>query len=249
MVPDTTGAPAPADVDLHVHRHPPRHLPLRGRPAPGTQHQAAMGLYGALVVQPAGRRQAYATPPPPTTTSRCSCSARSTPRSTAREPRGVRHAQLRAGYFLINGKAYPDTDPKPSRRRRRQQGAAPLRQRRHPTTPWGCWAPELRRPRRQPLPTLPTTSAETFGPGQTADAIVTIHHGRPRELRRLRHEPDAAQQRRHGLRWHADLPDLRNRDHRHRTDGKRGHALTQPDERGVKVTVTASISDVASGNP
>ena len=78
-------------------------------------------------------------------------------------------------YFLINGKAYPDTDPIPCAAG--QQGPAALRERRHPAPLHGDAgpAPDLRRQGRQPAPgATHDVVAESLAPGQTADAIATV---------------------------------------------------------------------------
>ena len=64
MASTATASGRRGDQDLHLHGAERRHLPVRGGPcvtsAAGTQYQAAMGLYGALVVRPTGQAgQAY----------------------------------------------------------------------------------------------------------------------------------------------------------------------------------------------
>ena len=77
-------------------------------------------------------------------------------------------------YFLVNGKAYPDTDPIAT-----TAGSTVLLRYVNAGTPVPLdgrarRAPERGRARRQPADaTRGTYVAETFGPGQTADALVT----------------------------------------------------------------------------
>ena len=109
LVPDTTGAAARRREDLHVHRQPRRHLPLRGGP---DQEPPAPGGAGPLrrprgaPGHGAGLRPGDAR----TRRSRCSSSARSTRRSTppTTRRRSTCGSSPRAGR-LVNGKTHPDT--------------------------------------------------------------------------------------------------------------------------------------------
>ena len=81
--PDRTGVAAGGTRDVHLHRRRARHLPLRGRPA--AQH--AVPDRDGPARRPRGASDRADTPARPTTTrarrtttTRCSCSARSTPR-------------------------------------------------------------------------------------------------------------------------------------------------------------------------
>ncbi len=76
--------------------------------------QVQMGLYGALVVRPAGtptRSTTGPTPRSPPGTSTCSCCPRSTPTCTSPSSAASRStgASYTARYFMINGRSMPDT--------------------------------------------------------------------------------------------------------------------------------------------
>ena len=182
MVPDRTGAAAGGDEGLHLHRRADR-APTSTRPAslPNAQHQVAMGLYGALVVRPGHRRaRPTATPPRRTTTRRCSCSARSTRRSTTRaNPADVRHAQVHAALLPGQRQGAPAT---PTRSPRPWASTVLLRYvnagiEYHSMGVLGA-APDRRRARRQPADDRHLAAATS--PRRSAPARRPTPSSRPR---------------------------------------------------------------------
>ena len=81
MVPDLTGVAAGGTKTYTFTATNPGTFLYEAGLLPNAQHQAAMGLYGALIVRPARRRpRPMATQPRRSTTKPCSCSASSTRR-------------------------------------------------------------------------------------------------------------------------------------------------------------------------
>jgi FtsP/CotA-like multicopper oxidase with cupredoxin domain len=80
---------------------------------PNAQHQVAMGLYGALVVRPTGAPlQAYASSATAFDTEQVLVlSELDTALNTSGNPAAFDVRNYSPKYYLINGEAYPDTDP------------------------------------------------------------------------------------------------------------------------------------------
>ena len=80
-IPDRVGAPTGGGTQTYCFTasRPGTYLYEAGL-VPNAEHQVAMGLYGALIIRPAGFpvRRPMPTLTPPSTTKGCSCSVRST---------------------------------------------------------------------------------------------------------------------------------------------------------------------------
>ena len=236
--------------DVHVHRKPARHVPLRGRatarrPAPGGD--GSLRRPGRAARRPPGRPTTA--PARPSTPRRCWSSARSTPHSTT-APVGRQAstcASTHPRYFLINGKALPGHRPR-SRHRPGSGSCCATSTRETSTTRWACWVPTRQSSRSTAAcwhPSRVATSPRRSAPGQTADALVTAPAATADQHRLavydgslLLHNSNMA-----GIRRDAHLPD----GHRHRwaidTTGS-GRPATLPSPRG---TLTATVDDTAHG--
>ena len=101
LIPDTTGAAAGGtQVYTFAATNPGTFLYEAGL-IPGRQHQVAMGLYGALIVQPTTPSTAFDVE---NTLVLSEFDA-----TLAANPIGYDMRKYAPKYFLINGKAYPDT--------------------------------------------------------------------------------------------------------------------------------------------
>ena len=161
MVPDPTGVAAGGGTKTYTFTatNPGTFLYEAGL-LPNAQHQVAMGLYGALIVRPAdGAGQAYADAATAFDDEALLVLSEIDPALNASPIRPFDMRNFAPKYFLINGKAYPDTDPIASAGR--QQGPAALRQRRHPAALDGGAGPaaDLRRHGRQPAPDADTATS------------------------------------------------------------------------------------------
>ena len=112
MIPDTTGVGAGGSTSYtFTASNPGTYLYEAGQTSNG-QHQVAMGLYGALVVLPATVGQAYDTAAT-TYNEEALLVLSEYDTALAADPAGFDMRNYRPSYFLINGKAYPDTDAIP----------------------------------------------------------------------------------------------------------------------------------------
>ncbi|MGZ5392983.1 MAG: multicopper oxidase domain-containing protein, partial [Mycobacterium sp.] len=112
MVPDTTGAPAGGGTKTYTFTatNPGTFLYEAGL-LPNAQHQAAMGLYGALVVRPAVAGQAYADAGTAFNDEAVLVVSEIDPGlNNSATPAAFDMRNYAPRHFLINGKAYPDTD-------------------------------------------------------------------------------------------------------------------------------------------
>ncbi len=175
MVPDLTGAAGQRHQGLHVHRRTGQ-APTSTRQSllPNAQHQVAMGLYGALVVTPtAGTGQAYADASTAFDDSFVMLLSEIDPAlNNAANPATFDMRKYHPRYFLINGQVYPDIAPFETNGNSNvllryvnagvdyhSMGVLGARQ-------------DVIALDGNPLEFSREYVAETFGPGQTADAIV-----------------------------------------------------------------------------
>ena len=175
MVPDRTGAAAGAPKSYtFTAGDPGTYLYEAGLTANG-QHQVAMGLYGALVVHPAGAPgQAYADADTAFDKDAVLVLSELDPAlNNAADPGAFDMRKYAPRYFLVNGKAHPDTDAVPA-----AAGDRVLLRYVNAGIQYHSMAVLGARQRLLALDGSPlgfsrSYVAETFGPGQTADAIVT----------------------------------------------------------------------------
>lgn len=180
MIPDTVGVGAglPKTYTFQASR-PGTYLYGAGL-LPNAQHQVAMGLYGALIVRPAGApTQAYGSSltafndEAVLVLSELDPAVGGTPAAPL-NPANFDMRKYAPRYFLINGKAYPNTDPIPS-----TVGNNVLL--RYINAGNQYHSMEVQGTHQtwialdgSPLDFSRRYVAETIGPGQTADAIVTV---------------------------------------------------------------------------
>ncbi|HVQ87166.1 MAG TPA: multicopper oxidase family protein, partial [Actinomycetes bacterium] len=141
---------------------------------PNAEHQVAMGLYGALVVRPAAAGQAYDDPATSFNDEAVLVLSEIDPAlNNAVDPTLFDMRKYAPRYFLINGKAYPDTDEIATTGGNkvllRYVNAG---QQYHSMAVLGAHQSVIALD-GSPLDFSRQYVAETFGPGQTADAIVT----------------------------------------------------------------------------
>ncbi|CAN5455552.1 hypothetical protein BH10ACT6_BH10ACT6_13870 [soil metagenome] len=175
MVPDRTGAAPGATTTYHfVAGRPGTYLYEAGL-VPNGQHQVSMGLYGALIVRPAAAAgQAYDATTSFDDEAVLVLSEIDPALNNSPNPAVFDMRDYAPRYSLINGKVYPNTDPIPATAAGnkvllRYVNAGSLY---HSLASLGA---------EQKVVALDGTVlnyarhfvAESFGPGQTADAIVT----------------------------------------------------------------------------
>ena len=173
MVPDTTGV-TPGGTKLYTFtpNRPGTYLYEAGL-LPNAQHQTAMGLHGALIVRPhAGANHAYTSDSTTFDDEAVLVLSELDPALNA-NPATFDMRHYKPKYFLINGKAYPSTDPIPTVGGHR----VVLRYLNagidyHSMAVLGAHQTVIALD-GNPLADSRRYVAETFGPGQTADAIVT----------------------------------------------------------------------------
>ncbi|MBC7442051.1 MAG: multicopper oxidase family protein [Ramlibacter sp.] len=174
MVPDRTGAaPGTSTQYTFTASQPGTYLYEAGL-VPGGQHQVAMGLYGALIVRPATAGQAYDATTSFDDEAVLVLSEIDPALNNAANPAAFDMRKYAPRYSLINGKAYPNTDPIPAtaagnRVLLRYVNAGSLY---HSMASLGAEQRVIALD-GSPLNFSRHYTAETFGPGQTADAIVT----------------------------------------------------------------------------
>ena len=141
------------------------------------QHQVAMGLYGALIVRPSSApgSRAYEDASTSFDDEAVLVLGEIDPRlNNAPDPAAFDMRKYAPRYFLINGRAYPDTAPIPT-----NAGETVLL--RYVNAGIGYHSMELLGTHQtvialdgSPLGFSRRYVAETFGPGQTADALVSV---------------------------------------------------------------------------
>jgi len=175
MIPDLTGA-APGAITTYTFTagQPGTYLYEAGL-VPGAQHQVAMGLYGALIVRPTTAGQAYdATTTAYDDEAVLVLSEIDPTLNNAANPAAYDMRKYAPRYSLINGKAHPDTDPiaatAPGNKVLLRYVNAGNQY--HSVASLGA-EQKIIALDGSPLNFSRRYVAETFGPGQTADAIVT----------------------------------------------------------------------------
>jgi hypothetical protein len=174
MVPDTTGAATGATTTYTFTATSPGTFLYEAALLTNAQHQAAMGLYGALIVRPATTGQAYADPATAFNDEAVLVLSELDP-TLAANPAAFDMRNYAPKYFLINGKAYPATDPIVSAAGNKvllRYVNAGIQH--HSMAVLGLRQNFVAKDASL-LPTLThNVAAETLAPGQTADAIATI---------------------------------------------------------------------------
>ncbi|MCI4657995.1 multicopper oxidase family protein [Cryobacterium zhongshanensis] len=174
MVPDRVGAaPAASTTYTFTASRPGTYLYEAGL-VPNGQHQVAMGMYGALIVRPATLGQAYDATTAFDDEAVLVLSEIDPALNNAASPAAFDMRKYAPRYSLINGKAYPNTDPIPATAAGnkvllRYVNAGSLY---HSLAALGTEQKVVALD-GSPLKYSRHYIAETFGPGQTADAIVT----------------------------------------------------------------------------
>jgi hypothetical protein len=178
LVPDTTGAaPGATSTYTFTASSPGTYLYEAGL-TPNSQHQVAMGLYGSLVVNPATTGQAYDDASTAYDAQETLVLSQFDPAMTS-NPAAFDMRNFKPKYFLVNGKVHPQTTPITTASGQkvllryvnagadyRSMGVLGAAQ--HLVALDGSLlsssSGDISR----------SYVAETFGPGQTADAIVTV---------------------------------------------------------------------------
>jgi FtsP/CotA-like multicopper oxidase with cupredoxin domain len=112
MVPDTTGVAAGGSVSYSFLAATPGTFLYEAGLTPGGQYQVAMGLNGALIVRPAASMQAYDDPSTTYTAESVQVLGEvDTTLNNSGSPSAFDMRNYKPRYYLINGKAYPDTTP------------------------------------------------------------------------------------------------------------------------------------------
>ncbi|WP_346386916.1 multicopper oxidase family protein [Nocardioides sp.] len=173
MVPDTTGA-APAGTKLYTFTAGSAGTYLyEAGLLPNAQHQVAMGLYGALIVRPAAAGQAYDDAATAFDDEAVLVLSEIDPAlNNAANPASFDMRKYAPRYFLVNGEVHPNTDTIST-----TGGNDVLLRYVNAGTQYHSMAVLGAHQRvialdGSPLGFSRRYVAETFGPGQTADAIV-----------------------------------------------------------------------------
>ncbi|MFC5177135.1 multicopper oxidase domain-containing protein [Nocardioides taihuensis] len=110
MVPDLTGVAAGGTRTYTFTAENPGTYLYEAAPIPGAQHQSAMGLYGALVVQPAATGQAYGDAATAYDADQVLLLGELDPAlNGSANPAAFDMRKFAPRYFTVNGRAYPDT--------------------------------------------------------------------------------------------------------------------------------------------
>ncbi len=178
MVPDTVGAASGGTATYTFTASRPGTYLYEAGFTPNSQHQVAMGLFGALVVHPAAAGQAYDATTAYDTESVLVLSEVDPALNGAADPATFDMRGFKPRWTLINGKASPDTDPIPA-----QSGQNVLLRWVNAGSMYhsmGILGADQRFVAFDGSELKNGTTdisrryvAETMGPGQTADAIVT----------------------------------------------------------------------------
>ncbi|MFM9921089.1 multicopper oxidase domain-containing protein [Lacisediminihabitans sp. H27-G8] len=174
MVPDRTGAAPGATRSYTFTASRPGTYLYEAGLVPGAQHQVSMGLYGALIVRPATAGQAYDASTTFDDEAVVLLSEIDPALNNAANPAAFDMRNYAPRYSLINGKAYPNTDTIPAT----AGGNKVLLRYVNAGSRYHSLASLGTDQRVIALDGSPLTYsrhyvAETFGPGQTADAVVT----------------------------------------------------------------------------
>jgi hypothetical protein len=174
MAPDTTGTASGGTKTYVFTATSPGTFLYEAGLLPNAQHQAAMGLYGALVVRPATAGRAYADPATAFDDEAVLVLGEIDPALNA-NPAAFDMRDYAPKYFLINGKAFPDTATIASAAGNKvllRYVNAGIQH--HSMAVLGLRQNFV----AKDASTLPTLThnvvAETLAPGQTGDAIATV---------------------------------------------------------------------------
>ncbi|HJW91840.1 MAG TPA: multicopper oxidase domain-containing protein [Anaerolineales bacterium] len=176
MIPDLSGIAAGSQDSYTFTPANPGTFLYEAGLLPNAQHQVAMGLYGALIVRPAGApNQAYADPATAFDDEALLVLSEIDPAlNNSAAPAAFDMRKYKPKYWLINGKAYPDTDPFLTAAGNivllRYVNAG---QQDHTMGLLGIYQQFLSRAGAQ-LPYPRNLVSEILSPGQSADAIVVV---------------------------------------------------------------------------
>ncbi len=179
MVPDTTGAAAGASKTYTFTASRPGTYLYEAGLTTNNEHQVAMGLYGALVVRPATAGQAYDASTAYDAEAVLVLSEIDPALNGAADPAAFDMRNFKPRWGLINGKAHPATDPIPATSGQsvllRWVNAGSIY---HSMAVLGAdqrfVALDGSQQRNGDTDISRRYVAETMGPGQSADAIVTL---------------------------------------------------------------------------
>ena len=175
MIPDTNGvAPAATKLYTFVASRPGTYLYEAGL-LPNAQHQVAMGLYGALVVQSATAGQAYDDAATAFNDEAVLVLSDLDPAlNNSADPAAFDMRDYAPKYFLINGEVYPNTDAIPTM----AGNNVLLRYVNAGLQPYSMGLLGLNQTAiamdGSPFTYGRTVVAETIAPGQTADMIASV---------------------------------------------------------------------------
>ncbi|MDI6693906.1 MAG: multicopper oxidase domain-containing protein [Anaerolineales bacterium] len=181
--PDRTGIPVGATGVYEFTAATPGTFLYEAAPLSGAQQQAAMGLFGALIVRHAGAPgQAYANPASAFDDEALLVLSEIDP-ALNNNPLTFDMRRYQPKYWLINGKSYPDTEPivtaAGNRLLLRYINAG---QQTHTLAFLGGYQRFLSLAGAE-LPFYRNLVSEELGPGQSADALVTISASAPAGMR------------------------------------------------------------------
>jgi FtsP/CotA-like multicopper oxidase with cupredoxin domain len=254
MIPDLAGAAAGGTVTYTLVASSAGTYLYEAGLLPNAQHQVAMGLYGALIVRPAAANQAYDDAGTAFDDEALLVLSEIDP-DLNNSPAAFDMRDYKARYRLINGKAYPDTDEIPTAAGNRvllRYVNAGLEQ--HSMGLLGMHQ-EILAVDGSPYAYSYQVAAQTIGHGQTADRIATVPtsvaaFGDTRfalyDTSMLLHNNGAAGF--GGMLTFLTVPDGGPGPD---TAGPATHApvlAPNPTDGSVDVTVSATVSDVATGN-
>jgi FtsP/CotA-like multicopper oxidase with cupredoxin domain len=112
MIPDTTGVPSGGSTSYVFSASSAGTFLYEAGLIPNAQHQVAMGMYGALIVRPATAGQAYDDPATAYGHEEVLLLSELDPAlNSSGSPATFDMRNYNPQYFLINGRAYPGTDP------------------------------------------------------------------------------------------------------------------------------------------
>jgi FtsP/CotA-like multicopper oxidase with cupredoxin domain len=112
MIPDTTGVAMGGSASYIFSASGAGTFLYEAGLIPNAQHQVAMGMYGALIVRPATTGQAYADASTAFDTEQLIVLSELDPvLNNSGSPASFDMRNYQPQYFLINGKAFPDTEP------------------------------------------------------------------------------------------------------------------------------------------
>ncbi len=175
MVPDLTGAPAGDTATYTFTTERPGTFLYEAAPLPNAQHQTAMGLYGALVVDPTTPQRAYGSADTAYAADDVLLLGELDPAlNNAANPAAFDMRTYKPRFFLVNGRAHPDTTTVTA-----QGGTTHLLRYVNAGLSYHSMGVLGTDQTMIALDGSPLSEgrrfvAETVGPGQTADALVDV---------------------------------------------------------------------------